>query len=98
MDSPSIRNETLPVKATPWILLLTFLVIGTLPVWCAQYDLIVGGLGGEPEYDQRFTGLANDLDKLFQAAGGEAHVYKLTGKDATRARLERNRRRHCQSS
>jgi hypothetical protein len=75
------------VRATPWILSLAFLVFGALPGRCAQYDLIIGGLGGEPEYDQRFTGLVKDLDKLFRAAGGDAHVYTLTGKEATRARL-----------
>jgi len=75
------------VRATAWILSLTFLVCGALPTRGAQYDLTVAGLGGEPEYDERFTGLARDLDKLFQAAGADAHVYTLTGKEATRARL-----------
>jgi hypothetical protein len=31
--------------------------------------------------------MAADLDKLFKASGGDAHVYTLTGNDATRARL-----------
>jgi hypothetical protein len=53
----------------------------------ASYYVTVAGLGGEPEYEQRFTGLANDLDKLFKASGGDAHVYTLTGSDATKAHL-----------
>jgi hypothetical protein len=53
----------------------------------APYYLTVAGLGGEPEYEQRFTSMANDLDRILKASGGEAHVYTLTGADATRARL-----------
>jgi hypothetical protein len=53
----------------------------------ASYYVTVAGLGGEPEYEQRFTGLANDLDKLLKASGGDAHVYTLTGSNATKAHL-----------
>ena len=42
---------------------------------------------GEPDYDQRFTADAKDLDKLFKASGNSAHVYTLTGSQATRAQL-----------
>jgi hypothetical protein len=53
----------------------------------APYYVTVAGLGGEPDYEQRFTGLANDLDKLFKTSGGDAHVFTFTGSDATKARL-----------
>ena len=53
----------------------------------ASYYVTVAGLGGEPEYEQRFTGLANDLDKLLKSSGGDAHVYTLTGSNATKAHL-----------
>ena len=43
------------------------------------------GRGGGAEYDQQFTGLAKDSDKLFKTSGGDAHVYTLTGKNASRA-------------
>jgi hypothetical protein len=46
----------------------------------------VAGLGGEPDYEQRFTANANDLDKIFKTAAG-AHVVTLTGKDSTKAKL-----------
>ena len=52
----------------------------------ATYYVIVAGLGGEPDYEQRFTANAKELDKVFRAASG-AHVYTLTGNEATRARL-----------
>lgn len=49
----------------------------------ATYYVIVAGLGGEPEYEQRFTAAAKDLDRIFKAAGPGAHVYTLTGSQAT---------------
>src|ERR1700722_1165802 len=53
----------------------------------APYYVTVSGLGGEPDYEQRFTALAKDLDKLFKAAASDAHVYTFTGTDATKAHL-----------
>jgi hypothetical protein len=53
----------------------------------APYYVTVAGLGGEPDYEQRFTALAKDLDKLFKAAASDAHVYTFTGSDATKAKL-----------
>jgi hypothetical protein len=54
--------------------------------WGATYYVTVAGLGGEPDYEQRFTANANDLDKIFKSGVG-AHVVTLTGKDSTRAKL-----------
>src|SRR5258708_34495214 len=53
----------------------------------APYYVTVGGLGGEPDYEQRFTALAKELDKLFKSASTDAHVYTFTGGDATKAKL-----------
>jgi hypothetical protein len=53
----------------------------------APYYVTVAGLGGEPDYEQRFTALAKDLDKIFKAAASDAHVYTLTGSDSTKAKL-----------
>jgi hypothetical protein len=52
----------------------------------ATYYVTVAGLGGEPDYEQRFTANAMDLDKIFKSATG-AHVVTLTGKQATKAKL-----------
>jgi hypothetical protein len=52
----------------------------------ATFYVTVAGLGGEPDYEQRFTANANDLDKIFKGTAG-AHVYTLTGKQATKAQL-----------
>jgi hypothetical protein len=53
----------------------------------ATYYVIVAGLGGEPEYEQRFTGAANDLEKVFKASEKSAHVYVLTGTQSTASHL-----------
>ena len=52
-----------------------------------SYYVVVAGLGGEPDYEQRFTAAAKDLHRIFTAAGPTAHVYLLTGEQATRAHL-----------
>src|ERR1700674_1778242 len=61
--------------------------LGARAAQAAPYYVTVAGIGGEPDYEQRFTALAKDLDKLFKAAASDAHVYTFTGSDATKARL-----------
>jgi hypothetical protein len=57
-------------------------------VRAATFYVIVSGLGGEPDYEQRFTAAAKDLDRVFKADGPTAHVYTLTGAQATGAQLK----------
>jgi hypothetical protein len=54
----------------------------------ATYYVVVAGLGGEPDYEQRFTAAAKDQDKIFKAAGPAVHVYTLTGAEATASHLQ----------
>jgi hypothetical protein len=54
----------------------------------ATYYVIVAGLGGEPDYEQRFTAAAKDLDRTFRAEGPTAHVYTLAGSQATGSQLK----------
>ena len=60
---------------------------GARATQASPYYVTIAGLGGEPDYEQRFTALAKDLDKLFKAAASDAHVYTLTGGDATKTHL-----------
>ncbi len=53
----------------------------------ATYYVIVAGLGGEPDYVQRFTAAADELDRTFKAEGPAAHVDTLTGAQSTAADL-----------
>jgi hypothetical protein len=63
------------------------LLAGALRAYAGVYYVTVAGLGGEPDYEQRFTAAAKDLDKAFKATGSAAHVITLTGADATKAKL-----------
>jgi len=69
--------------------LLALLCALALPVQAATYFVIVAGLGGEPDYEQRFTSAANDLDRILKSAGVSAYVTTLTGKQATAAELKK---------
>ncbi len=53
----------------------------------ATYYVTIAGLGGEPDYEQRFEGLASDLDKLLKDSGGDLRVYTLSGKEASLAHI-----------
>lgn len=79
---------------------LFLLLVG---VWClrasaATYYVTVAGLGGEPDYEQRFVAQARDLDKAFRSAGSMAHVYTLSGAQATAAQLRSTMTTVAQSS
>jgi hypothetical protein len=52
------------------------------------YYVTVAGLGGEPDYEQRFTAAAKDLDKVFKASDSTAHVFTFTGAQATGGQLK----------
>ena len=68
-------------------LLLAMACAVAIQAHAATYCVIVAGLGGEPDYEQRFMAAAKDLDKIFKAAGPTAHVYTLAGPQATAKQL-----------
>ena len=68
-------------------LLLAMASIFASPTRAATYYVVVAGLGGEADYEQRFTAAAKDLDRIFGAAGSAAHVYTLAGAQATAKQL-----------
>ncbi|HEX4003993.1 MAG TPA: hypothetical protein VHX36_15185 [Candidatus Acidoferrales bacterium] len=75
------------MKAAIFAIGLAVALLFAVPARAAVYYVTVAGLGGEPEYEQEFTSLAMDLDKLLKSSGGDVHVFTLTGADATRAHL-----------
>lgn len=54
------------------------------------YFVNVAGLGGEPDYERRFTALAADLDRIATSAGPTAHVVTLIGPQSTREHLQQS--------
>ena len=76
------------LRANLRIGLFAFVCALAVEARAAVYYVTVAGLGGEPDYEQRFTAAAKDLDKVFKAAGDTAHVVTLTGAQATAAQLK----------
>jgi len=57
-------------------------------VHAATYYVTVAGLGGESDYEQRFTMAAKDLEKIFKDSGAASRVYTLIGDQATAIRFK----------
>jgi hypothetical protein len=63
------------------------MLLGAWQARAATYYVVVAGLGGEPDYEQRFSAAAKDLDRVFKGLGDTAHVYTLSGTEVTAARF-----------
>jgi hypothetical protein len=72
-----------------FFLAATLLVLPTLAA-AASFTFVVAGLGGEPEYEQRFREQAAAVGEAAKKAGGDQnHVVVLTGEQARRDSLRR---------
>ena len=72
-----------------FFLAATLLVLPAL-AGAASFTFVVAGLGGEPEYEQRFREQAVAIaDAAKKAAGEQGHVVVLTGEQARRDSLKR---------
>ncbi len=60
-------------------------LLATIPLHATTFYLTVAGLGGEPDYEQRFHMLAGETDKLLKTGGSEREVVTLDGAGATKA-------------
>jgi hypothetical protein len=67
--------------------LLFATMLAALPAHATVYYVAVGGIGGEPDYEQRFNALIKDVSKILQESSGNVKVYALSGAEATRARV-----------
>lgn len=79
----SIRMKSLYTTA-----LGAFIGLSTINASADTYYVVVSGLGGEPDYEQRFSTEAKDLDKLFKNSGATVHSFMLTGPDASSVRVK----------
>ena len=64
------------------------LTLAAAPASAEQYYLIIGGLGGEPKYQEAFDEQTAALAAAAKRTAGEARVTVLTGEGATREALE----------
>jgi hypothetical protein len=62
-------------------------LIASLSLHATTFYVTVAGLGGEPEYEQRFSGWAKDIDKVLRSTA-DAKVDTLYGQDATRTKIQ----------
>ncbi|HEX3744413.1 MAG TPA: hypothetical protein VHW09_10800 [Bryobacteraceae bacterium] len=70
--------------------LASLLLLAALGAHATTYYVTISGLGGEPDYDQRFKGWANDIDSSLKKAGGDSNVVTMIAptRDQIRARFE----------
>jgi hypothetical protein len=78
------RVKALRKLAAPALLLF----VGAIPSHAGTFFVTVAGLGGEPDYEQRFTEAATDLDHILKSSGGDIHVLTLTGANSTRQHVQ----------
>ncbi|HEX5322157.1 MAG TPA: hypothetical protein VFW40_00125 [Capsulimonadaceae bacterium] len=52
------------------------------------FYVTVAGLGGEPDYEQRFTSQAQEIDKMLHGSSTDAKVTTLYGSQATKAAVQ----------
>jgi hypothetical protein len=68
--------------------LLLLAVLGAASLRATTFYVTVAGLGGEPDYEQRFASQAQEIDKLLHASNSDAKVTTLYGPQATKANLQ----------
>lgn len=70
--------------------------VSTLPA--ATFYVTVAGLGGEPDYEERFTLLATQTETTLKQKGGDIQVETLKGPGATKASLTATLNRIAQAA
>ncbi len=64
------------------------LVLTLVAANAATFYVTVAGLGGEPDYEQRFASQAQEIDKLLHASSSDAKIATLYGPQATKANVQ----------
>ena len=67
--------------------LASLLLFSALSAHATTFCVTIAGLGGEPEYEQRFATWAKEIDQTLKGAGPDVKSEMLSGPDATRARF-----------
>ena len=68
--------------------LLLLALLGTASLRATTFYVTVAGLGGEPDYEQRFASQAQEIDKLLHASNADSKITTLYGPQATKANLQ----------
>jgi hypothetical protein len=76
------------VRATKCVRYPVLLFALSVTLHATTFYVTVAGLGGEPEYEQRFASEAQEMDKLLRAGNPDAKVQTLSGAQATKAQVQ----------
>ena len=66
---------------------LTLLLLAALSLPAATFYVNIAGLGGEPDYAQRFKMWADDIDGSLKKAGGDANVTTMNAPHLEQVRV-----------
>ena len=65
----------------------TLLLLVTVTAHASTFYLTVAGLGGEPDYEQRFSMWATGIEAVLKSAADDSHIETLKGAAATRVNV-----------
>lgn len=68
--------------------LAVLLLLAAASLEAKTYVVTVAGLGGEPDYEQRFASWAKEIDKMLKAAGPDVSIETLIAPESTKARFQ----------
>jgi hypothetical protein len=71
----------------PALLALAILLGGSFSAHATTFYLTVAGLGGEPDYEQRFAMWASEIESILKSADRDANVETLKGAGGTRVHV-----------
>jgi hypothetical protein len=65
------------------------LLLAAFSAYATNFYVTIAGIGGEPDYDQRFKMWADDIDGSLKRAGGDANVTTMQAptRDQIRSKL-----------
>jgi hypothetical protein len=78
--------------------LFALLVLAAATLHATTFYVTVAGLGGEPDYEQRFAAYATDTEKILTEKGGDVRVETFKGAAATKANLTASLNRVAQAA
>ena len=82
-----MRNQDVAHALLRAVSALVPTLVLTVTLNAATFYVTVAGLGGEPDYEQRFTSLAQEVDKLVRS-NPDSKVTTLSGPQATKAQIQ----------
>jgi hypothetical protein len=95
-----LRSDTRAILAAALkqMVSMGLVLVGSCSIQAATYCVTVAGLGGEPDYEQRFGSWAQDIDKTLKAAGSDVRSETLQGAEAAKAKVKETLERIAKSS